>query len=103
MVNLQRCRAALLVAPDERTVRALLRDCISELGPDEIAALPPACAAVLLARDPGIHDAALELLRADLTYRGDPEVGAMLGQIAHAFASASVRLAQIHAREVPAE
>ena len=94
MTAFKRCRIAILSAPDERAVRSLLVECLSEIQ-EEISMLPPRCQEILAEQAPDLHAIAVVLLWADLSFTGDSAVGAVLKEVANIHAAASVRLGQL--------
>jgi hypothetical protein len=97
MHSFLRWREVLLIAPDAKTVNAIMRDYVDSLGP-LTGALPAECQEALNgALD--LRDAAVTLLQTEMSYA---EVGELLHEVAHTFAAAAVRLTMIHGRPVPA-
>ncbi|HUQ10998.1 MAG TPA: hypothetical protein VM146_11845 [Steroidobacteraceae bacterium] len=101
MSAFSRCRQAILTAADERAVHMLLHECLSDVR-HEIYKLPAACQELLARDEIDIHEAAVELLRADLAFTGDPASGALLRELANVHAAASVRIGQLQSRHPPA-
>jgi hypothetical protein len=87
-------RDALNLAPNVRAVEGIMQDYVGAIEP-LMDALPADCREVL--RDPlDVQAAAVTLMRAELRSRETPEEHAILHEIAHTFASAAVRMAQLH-------
>ena len=101
MYRFQKWRQAIQLAPDANTISALIAEYLQCIAPSEMARLPAKCQAVLTASPPDIQDSALVLLQDELAYSGDAETAALLHEIAHTFAAASIRLGQIHSRSDP--
>ena len=85
------------MARDYPSLLQLMVDYVQSIPADERAKLPGSCQQVL--KHPGdVQGAAVTAL----VFNGDPEVAALLHEIAHTFASASFRLGQLNSRpEVP--
>jgi hypothetical protein len=96
MHRFQKWRDALQLAPDEKTLIALMDDYVKGLPPGVVAALPEGCRR-LLANGAvlDVHSAAVTLLHAELAHGGVPESGESLHEIAHTFAAAAVRLSRL--------
>ena len=96
MHRFQKWRDALQIAPDEKTLMALMRDYVNGLRPDVLDTLPDGCRRVLSdSATLDVNSAAVTLLHEELAHRGVPGVGDVLHEIAHTFAAAAVRLARL--------
>ena len=93
MYRFQRWKDTLQIAPNEGTVVGVMRDYVAAIEPEVIATLPVECKRAMALSD--IQSAAVTLLHAELMYRGTPEIGELLHEIAHTFAAASVRLSRL--------
>ena len=82
---------ALRAARDEKAVVALMQDYVSVIQPQVIDLLPADAQSTLIG-NLDVQSAAVSLLHAELMFRGSPEIGQLLHEIAHTFAAASVRL-----------
>lgn len=102
MSSFKQFRQAVLTAADARAVRGALLECLTEMRA-EISLLPPECQAALAEREADIDVVAMTLLHADMAFKGDPAVGAVLRDVANVYAAASVRLTQIHTRHQAAQ
>ena len=71
----------------------MLREYVSTLTPEQLASLPEDCSRAL--RDFDVPTAAVTVLHAEMRYAGAPEVAALLHEIGHTYAAASVRLNKI--------
>jgi hypothetical protein len=87
-------RERLQLAPDVKTVEAVMRDYVGTIRP-VLAALPGDCSGMLQG-DFDIQTAAVSLLQEELRFRGSPELGALLHEITYTFASAAVRITLLH-------
>ena len=101
MYRFQKWRQAIQLAPDAATVGSIVAEYLQCIVPSELTLLPPRCQAVLAMSPPDIQGSAVVLLQEELAYSGDGETAALLHEIAHTFAAASIRLGQIHARNDP--
>jgi len=91
MHRFQRWREVLQSANTPRAVEMVMRDYVDSLPPGTIEVLPRECQEAL--HDPDVSAAAVVLLQCEVTARDlSPEVAAVLHEIAHTFAAASVRL-----------
>jgi len=84
MYRFQRWREALQLAPDAKTVHALMRDYLVSIGP-MLALLPPACRHAIEG-GPDLQAAAVLLLQEELRFQGPAEDQELLHEIAHTFA-----------------
>jgi hypothetical protein len=83
---------AATVPEVERVVSAF----VDSLLPSDLDALPQSCRQAL--RTDAIADAALVLIREELTFAGTPEARGFLHEVAHTFVAAANRIAQLNAR-----
>ena len=82
---------------DYNALLQVMADYVNTIPVDQRAQLPAACQHVLKHSN-DIQGAAVTLLQTELTFQGDPEIAALLHEIAHTFASASFRLGQLNNR-----
>ena len=100
MHRFQRWREFLQGANTPRAVETVMRDYVESLPPGTIDVLPPECQQAL--SDPDLSAAAVALLQCEMTAKGlSPDVAAVLHEIAHTFAAASVRLRGLHGSQEP--
>src|ERR1051325_4700627 len=99
MHRFQEWRDALNVARDEKTVAAIMRDYAHAITP-QVVDLLPAEAREALSGEMDVQGAAVTLLHVELTFRGNPEIGLLLHEIAHTFAAASVRLSRVRTEPI---
>ena len=92
-------REQLAGAPDASALTDILRRYVESLGP--LANALPAQCREALAEEFDVQAAAVTLLQEELRFRGPDDVRALLQEVAHTFASASVRLAVIHEMRPP--
>src|ERR1043165_3509628 len=93
---------ALQIAPDEKTVVAIVRDYLSQLNPRLVELLPAECQHALRGTM-DLQSAAVTLFRAGLPSHGNPRAAQFLHEIAHTFATASVRVSRFRAElRIPA-
>jgi len=97
-----RWREALETAADEKSVRAVIREYLGTLSPETLAALSEHNRRALVVQPVDIQGTAVTLLQEELRYEGDPEVAAVLHEMAHTFAAASVRLSRLRDPLAPA-
>ena len=97
----QKWRQAIQLAPDAATVDTIIAEYIQCIAPAEMARLPAKCRAALAVSPPDMQVSAVVLLQEELGYSGDGEIAALLHEIAHTFAAASIRLGQIQSRPDP--
>jgi hypothetical protein len=90
-------RDAISMAPDHTALAKLMVEYVETIAPDLRERLPMPCQRVLKHPD-DISSAAVTLLQTELTYRGDPEIGTLLHEVAHTFASAAFRVGQLNNR-----
>lgn len=98
MITIRKCLEALRTAPDERTVRMLLTDCLSSLAAEDLRLLPEEAKALLADREGEIHDVAVALLQSELAFNGDAEAKHLLFEVAHLYAGAASRVGHIRSR-----
>jgi len=92
MHRFQKWRDALHIAPDARAVEGVMKDYVRTLSPEVLAVLPADCRSGMDAVPIDIPAVAVCLLQFELRFRGEPESGAMLHDVAHIFALAATRL-----------
>ena len=95
-------RESISMTRDHGSLVQVMSDYVQTIPAEQRARLPVVCQQVL--KQPGdVQGAAVTLLQTELTFQGDPEIAAILHEIAHTFASASFRLGQLNNRgEAPA-
>ena len=99
MHRFERWREALHDAPSEKTIAQLIQDYVSFIPAADRDGLPPKCQQVLAQPTADIRQSAVALLECELAYRDEnAQTGVLLHEIAHTFAAAAVRLAQLSAR-----
>ena len=102
MHRFNKWREALQAAGTEDQVLGVLGSYVGSISPQVLEILPSACQKAL--EDKDAMGAAVTLLQEELRYQGNPEVAAILHEIAHTFAAASTRLTRIRREPiVPAE
>jgi hypothetical protein len=101
MHGFQKWRDAIHIAPDEKTVAALMHDYVAGFDADTIRVFPQDCQRALLGMDGDIQGTAVTLLRAELADRGSREADDLLHEVAHTLASASVRISQLRGQLEP--
>jgi len=94
MHRFQKWRDVLTVAPDEKTVAAVMRDYVKVIDPKSLEQMPPECRKALDG-SVDLQAAAVALLHAELMYRGSPEMQQLLHEVAHTFAAASIRMSRL--------
>lgn len=86
-------REAIQSAADSHAVGRVMRDYVEVIPPAVVAALPPECQTAL--SDPDVQAAAITILHAELSYRGDSATAELLHEMAHTYAAASMRIARL--------
>jgi len=99
MHRFSRWKLPLSEAQTVGDVLALMDEYLKTIPPTEIERLPADTWDALGTSD--IAGSALVLVRGELHYTGDPEISAILHEIAHTFVAASTRIASIQARGQP--
>ena len=94
MHRFHRWRDVLLATSDEASVRRVISQYAGTLDPIVVSALPEDCQRAL--KDTDIQSAAVALLHCEMRFNGSDEVRAVLHEIAHTFAAASLRLTSLH-------
>ena|SRR5205809_4091772 len=94
MERFGRCREALLSADTPEAVAKVIADCMASLPPAMIAALPDIVRNVLQRPTADISGSAVQLLRTEMTYKGQSEDAALLREIAETYALAALRLSK---------
>ena len=94
MHRFHKWRDALNVAPDEKSLREVVREYVLAIDPGSLERMPPECRAAL---EPmaDLHAAAVTLLHAELAFGSHDEVGQLLHEVAQTFAAASIRLSRL--------
>jgi len=87
-------REMLQTAPNVSAVNAVMRDYVLTL--QFVQTLLPRECRDELAGELDVHAAAVTLLHAELHFQGPDEGRALLHEAAHMFASAAVRITQLH-------
>ena len=80
-------------------VKRVMDDYIATLTEAERGQLPPICNRALATDD--VAGSALILIREEINYAGDPQVSALLHEVAHTFVAASNRIVSIQSRGQP--
>jgi hypothetical protein len=96
MHRFQRWRDALQVAPNVTAVARIMNDYVDAIRP-QLTVLPAHCQSALSA-PVDVQSAAVTLLHAELDFRGPAETTSFLHEVAHTFASASVRVTMLHTK-----
>jgi hypothetical protein len=91
MYRFHRWRAQIQDAYSEKAIARIIEDYRLTLSPVMVESLPEACRDSL--SNPDVANAAFTLLQAEMSFKGPPEVKAMLHEIANTYAAASVRVA----------
>lgn len=95
MYRFQRWRDVLQGAHTPRAVQVIMSDYVESLPPGTMEVLPPECQQAL--SDPDASSAAVTLLQCEMIAKDlSPDVAAVLHEIAHTFAAASVRVRSLH-------
>lgn len=100
MHRFHRWRDVLLATPDEASVRRVVGEYAGTLDPSVVSALPEDCQRAL--KEPDIQAAAVALLHCEMRFQGSDEVRALLHEIAHTYAAASLRLTALNRGPIPA-
>jgi hypothetical protein len=87
------------IAPTPAAVKSVMDDYVRSL-PQEVRAILPADCRHALDTPLEVQAAAVALLQAELSHRGDKDAGMILHEMAHTFAAASVRLASLQSTEL---
>jgi len=93
MHRVERWREVIQGATDEQAVARLMREYVAAIPDALVAALPPECQRALVDND--IQGAAITILHCELSFMGEPALAQLLHEIAHAYASASMRIARV--------
>jgi hypothetical protein len=93
-------REVLQLAPDIKTVEAIMRDYAEALGP-VVGTLPEDCQRALRG-EADVQATAVVLLQEELRFGGSEEARAVLHEIAYTFASAAVRITLLYSRPAKA-
>jgi len=88
-------REAIQASQDAEAVSTLISEYVASIRRSDLDGLSERCRRLLTESDADIQAAAVTLLREELAFSGNPESGAVLHEIAHTFAAASVRLGQL--------
>ena len=88
-------REAIQSSQDPESVATLISEYVASIRRSDLDGLSERCRNVLTDADGDIQAAAVTLLREELSFRGNAQLGAVLHEIAHTFAAASVRLGQL--------
>jgi len=94
MHRFEKWRDALNIAPDEKAVKALMREYVQVIDPKVIEVLPADCR-MALDGTTDLQSAAVMILHAELAFDGPEEIAKVLHEIAHTFAAASIRLGRL--------
>jgi len=93
-------REVLQLAPDVKTVNAVMHDYVRELSP-LLDALPRPCRDALEGHF-DVQAAAVSLLHEELRFKGSEELRVLLHEVAYTFASGAVRITLLHSKPVVA-
>ncbi|MGE5615943.1 MAG: hypothetical protein ACM3X5_03430 [Bacillota bacterium] len=88
-------REAIQASQDAECVATLISEYVASIRRSDLDGLSQHCRRVLTDPDTDIQAAAVTLLREELAFDGNAQLGAVLHEIAHTFAAASVRLGQL--------
>ena len=94
-------REAIQASQDAEAVAALIGEYVASIRRSDLDALSDRCRRVLTDPEADIPGAAVILLREELAFDGNHELGNVLHEIAHTFAAASVRLGQLLSHHHP--
>lgn len=97
MYHFYHWRARIQDAHSENAIGRVIQDYGLTLSPVMVESLPEACREAL--SDTNFPHAALTLLQAEMSFKGAPEVKALLHEIANTYAAASVRVASFRSGE----
>lgn len=92
MHRFQKWRDALQLAPDVKAVCGVMQEYVTTLTPRDLEHIPAPCRAAMRATPLEIPAIAVCLLQAELSWKGSPEAGGVLHDVAHIFALAATRL-----------
>ena len=101
MHRFEKWRHSLMLAPDAKSVAAIMAEYVKCFVPSDLAALPASCQAILTEPGSDLQGAAVQLLQEEMRYNGPEEARALLHEAAHTFAAASIRLGQLFGRGEP--
>ena len=93
MHGFERWRELLRGTADIDAVRRVIRQYVESIDATVILALPPDCQNAL--QDPDVQAAAVTLLHCEVNFKGAPETGELLHEIAQTFAVASTRITRL--------
>ena len=99
MHRFEKWRDALNIAPDEKAVKALMREYVEAIDPKLVELLPADCRQALDGRT-DLQSAAVMVLHAELAFEGTEEVAQLLHEVAHTFAAASIRLSRLRTEPI---
>ena len=99
MHRFSRWKLSLSECQTIQEVVSLMANYVATIGPEDFEALPQSCRRALSVDD--ISGSAVVLIREELQFSGNGEVGEILHEIAHTFVAASHRIASIQARGQP--
>ena len=99
MHRFQRRRDAIQAASSTAAVDEVMMEYGRTIPEAVAASLPPECQRAL--KDPDIQSAAVGLLHCELGFKGDPEMAALLHEVAHTYAAASLRITRLTKEPAP--
>ena len=99
MHRFMKWRDALSVASNEKAVEAIVREYVGVIDRDVMQSLPPECQAAM-SGEMDLQSAAVALLHAELSYRGDVLLGEVLHEAAQTFAAASIRISRLRTEPI---
>ena len=98
MYRFERWKGLIQTARDVSQLQRVMREYVDSIMPSEMTRLPATVQAMLGRPDEDIQGAAVDLIRTELGFEGEPEAIELLHEIAHTYVAASNRLAQLQAR-----
>jgi hypothetical protein len=90
-----RWQSLIQVAPTNEDVIALVRRYMGTLSEAEVLRMPRDCRPTLPTTREEVSGWAVEMVRAEMQFAGDPTAGALLHQMSVIFAEATTRFAQL--------
>lgn len=98
MQRFHQTRQQVQISDSRPAVSRALQELVDQLLPSDLSVLPEAVGPLLTSDPAAVPNSALDLTRIELRYQGDPEVEALLRDIAHVYVLASNRLAALDAK-----
>ena len=90
-----RWQSLIQVAPSDEDVIALVRRYMGTLTETEVLRVPQDCRPTLPMTRDEVSGWAVQMVRAEMKFAGDPTAGALLHQMAVVFSEANTRFAQL--------